>query len=196
MKVLCLMLFLFPFALAQTNQSIGPNVTVIQMKWRMDVRNPALDKDPIRTMKEREGQEQLRKDADRTNDMLSDRGMPTSTSTVPAPARDTAVRGLTVTYVYEAKVTNTGEKGIRKLVWDYVFFEQGTETEVGRRRFVSKVSIGPGKTRDVVFRSASSPTGTVDARNAGKKPRDQYSEKVVIQGLEYADGSVWQAVSQ
>lgn len=195
MKVLCLMLFLFPFALAQTNQSTGSNVTVIQKKWRMDVRNPALDQNPITAMKEREGQEQRRKDAERMNDELSERGMPTKTSTVPAPASGKAQRGLSITYLYEVKVTNTGKKGIRKLVWDYVFFEHGTETEVGRRQFVNEVGISPGKTRNVVFRSTSSPTGTVDAKNAGKKQTDQYSEKVVIQGVEYADGSVWQADS-
>ena len=198
MRVLCSILFLFPLCVsAQTlpGSTAEPKVTVVQMKWRMDVRNPALDKDPIRTMREREGQEQLRKDAERTNDMLSERGMPASTSTVPAPTRDTEARGLRISYVYEVKITNTGEKEIRRLAWDYVFLEQATETEVGRRRFVNKVSIGPGKTKNVVFRSASSPTGTVDAKNAGKKPRDQYAEKVVIQGVEYADGSVWQAVS-
>ena len=197
MRVLCSILFLLPLCVsAQTlpGSTAEPGVTVVQMKWRMDVHNPALDNDSNRIMKERE--EQRRKAEERLNEALAERGMPAKTSTVPSTASATEARGLRITYVYEVKVTNAGVKGIRKLAWDYVFFEPGTETEVGRRRFISKVNIGPGKTRNVAVRLASSPTGTVSAKNAGKKPRDQYSEKIVIQGVEYADGSVWQAVSQ
>jgi hypothetical protein len=42
------------------------------------------------------------------------------------------------------------------------------------------------------MRSGTPPTGTIDASNAGKKSRDQYSEQIVIQRVGYADGSVWQ----
>ena len=100
-----------------------------------------------------------------------------------------------VTYVYEVKIRNTGEKRIRTLTWEYVFFEPGTELEVGRRRFVSKVPHWPRQNRDVVMRSTSPPTGTFDAAKAGKKSSDQYAEQVVIQSVVYADGSVWQAAS-
>jgi hypothetical protein len=117
--------------------------------------------------------------------------MPAQTSTVPEPSRETRRTGITVLYVYEVKVRNNGAKGIRKLTWDYAFFEPGTETELGRRRFISKVNIGPGGTSTVTVRAAAAPTGIVDARQAGKKPQDMYSEQVVIQRVEYADGSVW-----
>ena len=100
-----------------------------------------------------------------------------------------------VAYVYEVKIRNTGEKRIRTLTWEYVFFEPGTELEVGRRRFVSRVNIPPGRTGNVVMRSTSPPTGTFDAAKAGKKSSDQYAEQVVIQSVVYADGSVWQAAS-
>ena len=195
MKVLCLILFCCVCPLAHAGQSSGSNVTVVQKKWSIEVRNPALDKNPVTTMRERQAGEIQRKDTDRANEMLSESGMPAQTRTVPVPESDTTKRGLTIVYVYEMKVTNTGTKGIRKLAWDYVFFEPGTETEVGRRRFVSKVRIGAGKTKSVIVRTLSSPTGAVDASKAGKKPREQYSEQVLIQGVEYSDCSVWQAVS-
>lgn len=194
------MLVLFLFALCAAAQTLsipstGSNVTVIQKKWRTEVRNPALEKDPVKDMQERAKEEQRRKDTDRTNEILDARGMPAVTSTVPAPASETGDRGLSVTYVYEVKISNTGEKRIRTLTWEYVFFEPGTELEVGRRRFVSRVSIGPGRTGNVVMRSTSPPTGTFDAAKAGKKSSDQYAEQVVIQSVVYADGSVWQAAS-
>jgi hypothetical protein len=195
MRLLCSTALLFVFVLcglAQTasNKSAEPKVTVIQQKWRREIRNPALDKDPVQDMQERDRSEQRRRDTERTNEIIAERGMPSPTSTVPG-ARDTTRSGITVLYVYEMKLRNNGTKGIRKLMWDYVFFEKGTETELGRRRFISKININPGATSNIVVRAAAAPAATIDARRAGRKPQDQYSEKIVIQRLEYDDGSVW-----
>lgn len=175
----------------------GPaNVTVVDKKWRIDIRNPALDKDPIEAMNQRDQAERQRKATERTNETLAERGMPGPTTQVPDAVREPGPRGIQVTYVYELKLTNTAKKAIRTLTWEYVFFEPGTEIEVGRRRFVSKVNIGPGKTTNLVERSAAPPASTVDARKAGKKPREQYSEQIVIQSVEYDDGSLWRRPSQ
>ena len=164
--VLVLVLFvLCSSAQAVSSQSGGSRVMVIQKKWRIEVRNPAVE------------------------------GMPTSSPAVRVPDPEAEHRGITVTYVYEVKVRNTGKKAIRKLTWEYVFFEPGTELEVGRRLFESEVSISPGRTRNVIMRSALPPRGSIDARRADKKSRDKYSEQVVIQRVQYADGSVWQATS-
>lgn len=194
-----LVLFLFSFcAEAQTmpNPSAGPRVTVIQKKWRMEVINPALEKDPLKANKDRQ-QEEIQQKSDATeNENRILQGGTALPPRAPVPTPETGAHGLSIAYVYEVTVRNTGEKTIRTLTWDYVFFEPGTEREVGRRRFASRVNIGPGKTRNVVFRSASSPTGAIDATKAGKKSRDQYSEQVVIQSVGYADGSVWQTASK
>ena len=180
---------------ASSDKSATPKVTIIQKKWRIDVRNPALDKDPVEAMQERDRAERDRKATERTNEILAERGMPGPTTHVPDADRRARPRGMQVTYVYELKLTNTAEKTIRSLIWEYVFSEPGTEIEVGRRRFVSKVKIGPGKTTNLVARSASPPTSTVDARQAGKKPVEQYSEQIVIQSVEYDDGSFWRLKS-
>jgi hypothetical protein len=198
MRVLGSMLLLSLLPLSASAQSLthpssGPNVTLSQNRWRIEFRNPALEKDPIKAMNEREAAERQRKDTERMNETLAEKGMPTGASNVRVTAPDKGSGRLLVTYIYEVNVSNTGDKGIRTLIWDYVFFEPGTEQEVGRRRFVNKIRISPGKKRSVVVRTASSPTLTVDARKAGKKPEDQYSEQVVVQRVEYADGSVWQA---
>jgi hypothetical protein len=200
MKFLGSMLMVVLFALcgsaqALSNRSAGPEVAVMQKKWRIDVRNPALEKDPLKPNKQREQEAIAQRETARQNESRVRMGEPTLAPPVRVPAAETGPRGLSVTYIYELKFRNTGEKEIRTLTWEYVFFEPGTEREVGRLRFVRKVSILPGKTRNVVVRTASSPTGTIDAKNAGKKPREQYSEQVVIQSVGYADGSVWQATS-
>jgi hypothetical protein len=200
MRVLGLMPVLFLVALcasAQTisNPSAGPEVTVMQKKWRMDVRNPALEKDPIKIMNEREEEERKRKAAEKMNETRTQQGMPAVVRPGREPARDFGNRELSVTYIYEVKVRNTGAKPVRSITWEYVFFDPDTKQEVGRQRFESEVRISPGGTKNLVMRSASSPTGTIEATKVDKKSKDQYSEKVVIQSVKYADGSVWQATS-
>jgi hypothetical protein len=192
------MLLLFLFALcasaqALPNASAGSRVTVIQKSWRIEVRNPALERDPLKPNKDREQEAREQNDVAAQNERRNQMGCPNVAPAVRMPMPETGARGLSVTYIYEVKFSNSGEKAIRELVWEYMFFEPGTKREVGRLRFVRKVSISPGRTRNVVVRTASSPTGTIDATKAGKKPRDQYSDQVVIQSIGYADGSVWQA---
>jgi hypothetical protein len=197
MKVPCSIFLLFFFGTCASTEAVsnppeGPDLKVVQQKWRIEVRNPALEKDPLKAIKEREQEVIEQRAIARQNESRARMGLPTLPPPVRIPAPERGARGLSVTYVYEVKVRNTGEKKIRTLTWEYIFFEPGTEREVGRRRFVSKVSISPGRTKNVVMRSASSPTGTIDATKADKKSRDQYSEQVVIQSVGYADGSGWQ----
>ena len=194
------MLVLILFAVCASAQALPklsarPEVTVLQNKWRMEVRNPALEKDPLRSIKQREQEVNAQREDARENDRRIAMGLPTLPPRVPLPTPETGPRGLLVTYIYELKVRNTGMKEIRTLTWEYEFLKPGTEQVVGRLRMVSNVSIGPGKTKNVVVRTTSSPTGTIEATTAGKKSRDQYSEKVAIKSVGYADGSVWQATS-
>jgi hypothetical protein len=171
--------------------STEPDVTVLQMKWRMDVRNAKLNEDQFEVEKEREREERQRRDLEIQNEKLKAQGMPTKLPPVHKPT--TRPSGITVTYIYEVKFKNTGEKEVRRLSWDYVFSDPDTKQEVGRQRFEGEVRIGLGKTKNVVMRSASPPTGTIDAAKAGKKSQNLYSEQVIIQKIGYADGSIWQA---
>ncbi len=198
MKVLSSILVLFLFALCASaqdlpNASAGSKVTVIQKSWRSEVRNPSLEVDPLKPNKDREEEARAQNEVAAQNERRNAMGCPNLAPAVRVPSPETGTRGISVTYIYEFKFSNSGEKAIRELVWEYMFFEPGTQREVGRLQFVRKVSISPGKTRNVIVRTSSSPTGTVEATKAGKKPRDQYSDQVVIKSVGYADGSVWQA---
>jgi hypothetical protein len=196
MKVLSSMPVLFVFAICASAQvpsrSPAPGVTVIEKKWHVEVINPALEKDPFAPNKDRQQVENAQKGDARENENRVKQGEPTLAPRVPATKAETGSHRLWTEYVYELKVRNTGDKTIQTLTWEYVFFEPGTEREVGRQQFTSRVSIRPGGTRTVTMRSGTPPTGTIDASNAGKKSRDQYSEQIVIQRVGYADGSVWQ----
>lgn len=197
LKVLCSLPVLFGFALCASAQvpspSATPRVAVIQKSWRTEIYNPALEKDPFAPNKARQQEENAQKGDARENENRVKQGVPTLAPRVPVPAAEQGRHGVLISYVFEVKFRNTGDKPIRTLTWEYIFFEPGTEREVGRRQFTSNVSISPGRTRTVTMRSGTPPTETIDAASAGKKSRDQYSEQIVIQRVGYADGSVWQA---
>ncbi len=198
MNIICLALVMVLFAISALAQTaIGPlDVAVLESKWRIDVRNPALEIDPLAGNKDRLREEAAQKANAQQSQNRVRQGENALPPVVRQPRSDSGPRGIWVTYVYQVKLKNTGSKKIRRLVWDYVFTDPGTTIEAGRRRFVSKTSIKPGATRKLSVRLRSGPTGTVDATKADKKERDQYSEKVIIRRIEYADGSVWQLGSR
>jgi hypothetical protein len=95
------------------------------------------------------------------------------------------------------KIKNTGAKVIEKMNWDYIFFEPGTEKEVGRILFESeRVNLGPGKTKQLSISTVYPPANTINVNNTGRKFRDQYSTQIVIQSIEYTDGTLWEAASK
>ena len=182
---------------AQTlfNSSNTSNVTVIKKEWHFQVRNPALDESPFLDMEERVQVEQDMKDTIEENRRRAKLGL----KPIKPPVRPGVTKNdgtASAAYVYEVEVRNTGEKAIRSLTLEYIFFEPNTEKLLSRRQFLSEEHIAPGKSKTLVFRSVAPPTGTINAQNAGKKSREQYFEQVIIQSVKYADGSVWQASKQ
>ena len=197
MKIPCSILVLFLFAFSAFAQRLPspsptPRVTVIQKNWHIDVRNPVVEKDPLQANKDRQ-QEEIQQRADaKENQNRIDQGMPALPPRIPVRAQDVPHR-VFLTYVFEVALRNTGDKKIHTVTWEYVFFEPGTERELGRRLFISRVDLKPGGTRKLIIRSTEPPIRTIDATKAGQNPRDLYSEQVVIQKIGYSDGSVWQS---
>jgi hypothetical protein len=201
MKTLCLMILLLLVSSATTTaRAQSPTsltdaqkevVAVVQISWRKEIHNPALDEDPFKHNREQLENERRQEIIDRENALrmrsgktaIDDRGR-------PAPV-EVATHDPRVTYLYKAKVTNTESKSIRAIDWDYVFFEQADGKEVGRHLFKSNVKIQPGKSAELSRRTASPPTNVVNVAKTGKKIKEQYAERVEIQRIEYDDGSVW-----
>lgn len=76
-------------------------------------------------------------------------------------------------------VKNAGSKIIHSITWDYIFFsEAAMEHEVKSQRFQSKKKIAPG---EVKFLSHS----------VFKRAPSKY-QRVVLQKVEFSDGSTWQ----
>lgn len=95
-------------------------------------------------------------------------------------------------FLYKVQVRNSGQKVLKALEWDYVFFDVNSQNEIGRRRFRSEVKIEPGKSKELKFILPTPPTHTVSIHSLGKNERANLGELVMIWRIEYADGSVWQ----
>ncbi|HEX8707928.1 MAG TPA: hypothetical protein VF723_06660 [Pyrinomonadaceae bacterium] len=182
---------------AQASQALtdAPGVTVVKSSWRREVRNPALDEDPLRVGQEQAELERARHEVIQQNIIRAQRNLELLPLPVAASSRR-ASAPLYVEYVYEATISNTGPKTIRALTWEQVLFDPLNGNQVGQRRFTSELRLRPGKSRNLVEHSLSPPTHIVDATKAGKGDKGQYAERVVIYRIEYEDGSVWERSSK
>ncbi|HEX8338506.1 MAG TPA: hypothetical protein VF621_17440 [Pyrinomonadaceae bacterium] len=191
-SLLCLLLLGAAAATAQTPPppAAPPDLVVLQKKWQAYVRNPALDRDPFdanddfadaqRQQKINDLQNKIR---GRGNEALEPPPPRVKQNNDPPPPP-----GVFTTYVYKARVRNTGTKTVRVIDWGYTFLDPETRQELGRHLYTAKVKIRPGQDNELVGRSAKPQTGTVSVKNAGK----ELGEQVVIYRVEYEDGSVWQ----
>ena len=96
-------------------------------------------------------------------------------------------------FIYKTKIKNTHTAAITQIDWDYVFFERGTENEIGRQEFTSDERVGPGKTKELVVTVTSPPARSVSVTSLSLEERDRLSEKIILVRVQYADGHVWQA---
>jgi hypothetical protein len=96
-------------------------------------------------------------------------------------------------FIYTAKIKNTHTAAITQIDWDHVFYERGTENEMGRQEFTSDEQIGSGKTKELTVTITSPPTRTVSVTSLNLEERDRLTEKIIIIRVKYADGHIWQA---
>ena len=96
-------------------------------------------------------------------------------------------------FIYKTKLKNNASVAVVEIDWDHVFFERGTENEMGRQQFTSSEQIGPGKTRELTVKITSPPAHTVSVTSLNLEERNRFTEKVTILRVKYADGRVWSA---
>lgn len=197
MKYLFLVFSLL-FITIEASAQIGLNesgLILLEKKWQIMPSSAvlsALNEDPFRANAETNRVIQDRKDNLRENEIRRRQGLPIEAPRVRFRAMNSAYRNSNLnSYTYQIKVENKGTKKVQTVVWDYVFFDRTTNQEVGRHQFTSKTNLKPGKTDKLVIKFGTAPTNVVHVKNAGKKPRDQYVERVIIRSVSYKDGSVW-----
>ena len=95
-------------------------------------------------------------------------------------------------YLYRAKVQNAGNQVIEILFWEYQFAEKANPENTTRHQFLCGVSIRPGKDKELEGFSATPPNNVVNVDTLSNKSDTPFTEKIVINRVEYSDGSIWQ----
>ena len=100
-----------------------------------------------------------------------------------------------VRYTYSVTVRNDSAKKIVEIDWDYIFFDEKTGEEIGRRQFTSDDKIEAGKTKKLLAQVASPPTHKVDINQTGKNEKTGMTENVLIVRIRYQDKSEWKVAT-
>jgi len=93
-------------------------------------------------------------------------------------------------YAYRIKVQNQHTKAVEAVFWEYRFVDPSSPDQVTRRQFLCGVNIAVGKGKELEAFSRSGPSDVVNVKtlNSGTP----FLESVLINRIEYADGTVWQ----
>ena len=93
-------------------------------------------------------------------------------------------------YAYRIKVQNPTAKVVEIVFWEYQFHDPANPDLVARRQFLCGVNIPAGKGKDLEGFSLSGPSEVVNVKtlNSG----GVFKENVLINRVEYSDGSIWQ----
>jgi hypothetical protein len=95
-------------------------------------------------------------------------------------------------FTYSVKLQNGSRKIIQTVFWEYQFRETANPANVTRRQFLCSAKINPEKAKDLQAFSLAGPSNVVDVKSLGKGLANQYEEGVLINRVEFADGTFWQ----
>lgn len=196
LNLFLLVLLLATAANAQTSSvpESAPDLTVLQAKWHKEVYIPALYDDPMQINQQQDDLRIEKKIITKENKIRVSGGqspLPTPSKEVYSSIQEPHQTERSVSYIYEAKVKNTGTKTIRKIVWQYSFVNPETGEEINRHSYMQKLSLRPGKIADLTGVSTSAPSGVVEVTKTDKM-RNKYEERVTVFRIEYEDGTFWQ----
>jgi hypothetical protein len=204
MRTLLLLAFLLPLALLARGgaaQTDGHSLSVVSSKYaktRQTIEratdNAATTPAPAMTAANRNFERNRRANdpagvRDPNADTLDARSaaMDKNIQEARAPKRKT-VEG----YEYRVKFKNEGARAVEVLFWEYQFSEAANPSNVTRRQFLCGVAIKPGKDKEVISFSVSGPSNVVSAGSLANESGPAYAEKIVVNRVEYADGTIWQ----
>ncbi len=181
-----------------TDAPAAPDVTVLKFNWSKErigwERDPfsgaveSPDEMRIRTRNERRIEDAKRGGNSIEIDRLR-RDARADAAIIESQRRQAPPR---YAFLYKASIKNNGAKTITAIDWDYVFYEAGTEREVGRRQFTSDAKIGAGKSKELSALASAPPAATVSVYKLDRDERQSLDGRVEMNRIVYADGSVWQ----
>ena len=93
-------------------------------------------------------------------------------------------------FAYRIKVQNQTKKAVEVVFWEYRFQDPANPDQVSRRQFLCGVDIGAGKNKELEGFSRLGPSDVVDVKTL--KSGTPFNETVLINRIEYTDGTTWQ----
>ncbi|HEU4796460.1 MAG TPA: hypothetical protein VFT02_12565, partial [Pyrinomonadaceae bacterium] len=94
-------------------------------------------------------------------------------------------------FAYKIKVQNSARKAIEIVFWEYQFHDPADPSLVARRQFLCGVEIAGEKSKELEGFSLSGPS-VVNVSTLADKSENPFKEQVLINRVEYSDGSIWQ----
>ncbi len=96
-------------------------------------------------------------------------------------------------FTYKVKVQNLSAKTIKNLYWEYQIIESARPENLARRQFFCATQIKANEQKGLeVFSLISPTTNVISAKTLGGDSKKPFEENVVINRIEYKDGSIWQ----
>ncbi|HKR60179.1 MAG TPA: hypothetical protein VJS64_10640 [Pyrinomonadaceae bacterium] len=95
-------------------------------------------------------------------------------------------------FEHRVKIRNAGAKVVEVLFWEYQLKESMNPENVIRRQFICGVEMKPKKELEIQAFSMSNPRAVISVDTLATNPDKPYEEGVVINRVEYKDGSIWQ----
>lgn len=95
-------------------------------------------------------------------------------------------------FSYQVRFQNLGPIQTQTIYWEYQFKETANPENSSSRRFMCVAKIKPQKDKDLQVFSTLGPSNVINVKNLARGSGKQFDEAVVIDRIEYADGSVWQ----
>jgi hypothetical protein len=95
-------------------------------------------------------------------------------------------------FTYQIRVHNRSAKIIKDIFWEYRFREIATPVHLSRRQFLCTAQIKPDKQRDFQVFTLAGPLNSVNVKSLAKDSNAQFEEAVLINRIEFVDGTTWQ----
>ena len=105
-------------------------------------------------------------------------------------ARNTSGRTSADRFEYIARIRNAADKPVDVIFWEYQFTDPANSNSLTRRQFLCGVKIKPNKEVELQAFSLLGPSQVIQAST--NKTNAPLQEKVVINRVEFTDGTIWQ----
>lgn len=95
-------------------------------------------------------------------------------------------------FAYLVKVQNSGKKVIDFLFWEYQFIDPSNPANVTHRQFLCVANMKPDKSKELQAFGVLGPSEVISVGSLAIPSGKVFQENVVINRVEYTDGSIWQ----